>query len=119
MTNDKRACIAFICGIKVNPYRNRQIIFDIASGRYYHFMIMHRSNSNIHIYEYQMNRHIQGTFDMLFDYRSSYYLNITWNGCHFNGFDYETQCYFMGKVNNDRIELLDYETTSYYIYQII
>lgn len=28
MTNDKRACIAFICGMKVNPYRNKQMVFD-------------------------------------------------------------------------------------------
>ena len=53
MTNDKRACIAFICGMKVNPYRKKQMVFDYSKGEYFHFLVMHRSISGIHVFDYQ------------------------------------------------------------------
>ena len=72
MTNDKRACIAFICGMKVNPYRNKQMVFDYSKGEYFHFLVMHRSISGIHVFDYQRNGHVKGAFDMLFDYVANY-----------------------------------------------
>ena len=89
MTNDKRACIAFICGMKVNPYRNKQMVFDYSKGEYFHFLVMHRSISGIHVFDYQRNGHVKGAFDMLFDYVANYHVTIEWNKSKFQGFDYE------------------------------
>lgn len=100
MTNDKRACIAFICGMKVNPYRKKQMVFDYSKGEYFHFLVMHRSISGIHVFDYQRNGHVKGAFDMLFDYVANYHVTIEWNKSKFQGFDYESQCYFTGKVDN-------------------
>ena len=96
MTNDKRACIAFICGMKVNPYRKKQMVFDYSKGEYFHFLVMHRSISGIHVFDYQRNGHVK-----------------------FQGFDYESQCYFTGKVDNQNIEMFDYENASYFLYQML
>lgn len=93
MTNDKRACIAFICGMKVNPYRKKQMVFDYSKGEYFHFLVMHRSISGIHVFDYQRNGHVKGAFDMLFDYVANYHVTIEWNKSKFQGFDYESQCY--------------------------
>lgn len=119
MTNDKRACIAFICGMNVNPYRNKQMVFDYSKGEYFHFLVMHRSISGIHVFDYQRNGHVKGAFDMLFDYVANYHVTIEWNKSKFQGFDYESQCYFTGKVDNQNIEMFDYENASYFLYQML
>ena len=85
MTNDKRACIAFICGMKVNPYRKKQMVFDYSKGEYFHFLVMHRSISGIHVFDYQRNGHVKGAFDMLFDYVANYHVTIEWNKSKFTG----------------------------------
>ena len=105
MTNDKRACIAFICGMKVNPYRKKQMVFDYSKGEYFHFLVMHRSISGIHVFDYQRNGHVKGAFDMLFDYVANYHVTIEWN--------------FTGKVDNQNIEMFDYENASYFLYQML
>ena len=119
MTNDKRACIAFICGMKVNPYRKKQMVFDYSKGEYFHFLVMHRSISGIHVFDYQRNGHVKGAFDMLFDYVANYHVTIEWNKSKFQGFDYESQCYFTGKGDNQNIEMFDYENASYFLYQML
>ena len=47
MTNDKRACIAFICGMKVNPYRNKQMVFDYSKGEFLGYASFYFWNSCI------------------------------------------------------------------------
>lgn len=119
MTDDKRACIAFICGTKANPYRKKQMVLDYSRSEYFHFLVIHRSVSDIHVFDYQRNGHVKGTFDMLFDYESAYYITIEWNNWEFNGFDYESQCYFTGKVDKQNIEMFDYESGGYFLYQML
>ena len=66
------------------------MVFDYSKGEYFHFLVMHRSISGIHVFDYQRNGHVKGAFDMLFDYVANYHVTIEWNKSKFQGFDYES-----------------------------
>ncbi len=118
MTDDKRAFIAFVCGAKATPYRKKLTVLDYSRNMYLYFQILHRSASDIHVYDCQRDSHVRGSFDMLFDYGSDYYITMEWNGRNFKGLDYESQHYFMGKISFRDIEIFDYEREEYFMYQI-
>lgn len=118
MTNDRRACIAFICGVKINSVLHKNIILDCKRHKYYPFMIYDWDNTNIRIYDFERNCIIQGKPTLLFDFHDATYITIEWGENDFRGFDFHSQSFYTGFIVGNKIQILDYETSELYLYEL-
>lgn len=119
MTDKKRACMAFICGMKVNPSFYRKYIVEKSNAyKFYSYLLYDWTNSNIRIFDIERNGFIQGKPSLLFDYTDDSYITLDWNGNSFRGFDYKSQSHYMGLVQDNLIQIFDYETSQYYLYEL-
>lgn len=119
MTDDKRACLAFICGIKCLPYANIRMVLDVSRNKLCHYNVLQNSAMEIHLFDYNRHNYVRGTYSELFDYSSCSYFNILWNKRKIIGFDYQSKSHFCVYVNNTNIEILDYENQISYNYFIL
>ncbi len=118
MTNDQRACMAFICGVKANAVLYKNIIHDYTQHKDYLFMVYEWEENNIRIYDIERNCIVQGEPTLLFNYYDGTYISLEWDGKDFRGFDYKSQNYYVGTVVEERIQIYDYETTEFYLYEL-
>lgn len=117
MTDSKRACIAFVCGLKINALLCGNCVFDYENNKYCYFS--HKENANLMIADYSRNNYLQGVLPTLFDFASGTYITLNVKNDSFQGFDYESGHYYTGNMTENNIHIYDYEQSSYYTYRIL
>jgi len=117
MTDGKRACIAFVCGLKINALLCGNCVFDYKNNKYRYYINI--GNSNFTVYDYGRNCYLNGDLPNLFDYSSGHYITLNVKDKSFQGFDYESGHYYVGDVMEREICIYDYEQSSYYRYRML
>lgn len=118
MTNEQRACMAFICGVKANAVLYKNIIHDYTLHKDCFFVVYEWETDNIRIYDMERNCIIQGESTLFFNFHDGGYTSIEWEDKNFTGFDYKSQSHYMGLVQDNLIQIFDYETSQYYLYEL-
>lgn len=119
MTNDKRACVAFICGIKVNASLHKNMLLDVSTYKYSIYLINEWNSNHIQIFDVERNAYVLWKDNLIFDYADENYFSLELSGNNFQGFDYKSCSYFSGMVEGRKIQIYDYEDSTYYLYELV
>ena len=119
MNNDKRACMAYICGVILNVSSSYSSVYDFVRGEHYYYQKRTLVSGNrIQIYDYKRRGYIQVRLPNFYDYVSGFYILIKVERGKFKGYDYESGAYYMGEVRGNEIRIYDYEKSDYFRYKI-
>lgn len=115
MTDEKRAAIAFICGIKFIS-KNINYLYDSTRNKYCFYMLQHVDRNNISVYDFDTKNVIMGRLPQLFDYATGSFLHIGFKDKKAQGFDYQTSNFFSASVSNRTITIFDYKENNFFCY---
>ncbi len=115
MTDDKRAAIAFICGIKFIS-RNINYLYDCTRNKYCFYILQHVDKNQISVYDFDTKNIIMGRLPQLFDYATRSYLHIDFKDKKAQGFDYQTSNFFSVSVSKLTITVFDYKENNFFSY---
>lgn len=116
MKDYTRAAIAYIAG-RIISGTNSSSIYDYSKSTYINISGSIERNT-VNVYDYSQSCHISGTYNSLYHYGDSHYINLNINGNQFDGYDYGHACHFSGNVSGNSISLYDYGTSSNYRYSL-
>ena len=115
MTDDKRAAIAFICGIKFIS-RNINYLYDYTRNKYCFYILQHVDKNQISVYDFDTKNIIMGKLPQLFDYATRSYLHIDFKDKKAQGFDFQTSNFFSVSVSKLTITVFDYKENNFFSY---
>ncbi len=120
MKNEKRACIAYMCGTIVNALSKYSSVYDFTNRKYCNY---HRLPSGVEngilVYDYERGGYVEGVLPNLYDYISKTYIQIRVDGERIQGYDNESVAYYIVEVIGNDVRIYDYEKSTYFLYRVL
>lgn len=118
MTDEKRRCFAFLYASILRPTKSYHNVYDFQTSQYYFYVVTHRSDDNIMVFDYSRGGYMGSMLSNLYDYASASYVYIQRTRPILYGYDYEKGCSIQGEMGTNTVSLYDYETGMSYEYLI-